>query len=115
MDKCWDCGTEYPEKYGIWGFDGNVICPSCAQTQISEQIHDQQSMKSSVEAHGEYSPDIDYLEDYLVVEKSECNWCGNAAPSDLRMDNGEAVCIDCISEALQDKSVAKAIWKYIEG
>ena len=114
MDNCWDCGVEYPEKYGIWGFDGNVICPYCAQDQINEQIRDQESMKSSIEDHGEYIPDIDYLEDYLVVEKSECNWCGNYAPSDLYDENGERICIDCITEALQNDKVARAIRNYFE-
>ena len=112
--KCASCATFFPEQYGIWGFDGDRVCPRCAQTQIHEQIQDQQSMKESVETNGEYIPDIDYLEDYLVVEKSECNWCGNYAPSDLYDQNGERICIDCITEALQNDKVARAIWNYIE-
>lgn len=81
----------------------NTICPKCVYGDY----------RALLEALRE-RPDA-FSEDTFIVEKSECNWCGNYAPSDLRMDNDEPVCIDCITEALHDEKVAKAILEYIEG
>ena len=90
------------------------MCTDCAQNQINDHIQNQENMKSDIKYNGEYIPDIDYFEDYLVVKKSECNWCGNYAPSDLYDKNGERICIDCITEALQNDKVARAIQNYVE-
>ena len=60
--------------------------------------------------HNEYISD----DDYMVFEMSECIWCGNYAPSDLYDENGERICIDCITEALQNDKVARAIRNYFE-
>ena len=68
-------------------------------------------MLDSVYGAGSYISDD---EDYMVLEKAECNWCGNYAPADLYDQNGERICIDCITEALQDDNVARAIQNYIE-
>jgi hypothetical protein len=108
---CGDCGAEYPEKYGVRDFYGYTVCPSCAEQQIREYVNEQESAYNSIENYGEYIADD---EDYMVVEKSECSWCGNYAPSDLYDENGERICIDCITEALQDSKVARAIRNYIE-
>lgn len=114
IENCSFCGAENPEKYGIWDFYGNKVCTDCAQNQINDHIQNQENMKSDIKYNGEYIPDIDYFEDYLVVKKSECNWCGNYAPSDLYDKNGERICIDCITEALQNDKVARAIQNYVE-
>lgn len=110
MVKCGDCSSEYPEKYGVIDFFGDTVCPSCAEDQIGYFVEAQEEAYDSVQNYGEYVSD----DDYMVVEKSACNWCGNYAPSDLYDQNGERICIDCITEALQDDKVARAVWNYCE-
>lgn len=110
MVKCGECDSEYPEKYGVSDFFGDTVCPSCAEDQISFFVEAREEAYDSVQSNGDYVSD----DDYLVIEKSECNWCGNYAPSDLYDQNGERICIDCITEALQDDNVARAVWNYYE-
>lgn len=108
---CGDCGAKFPEKYAIRDFFGDTVCPECAQFQIDMYANQQEEMMDSVYDSGSYISDS---EDYMVLEKAECNWCGNYAPADLYDQNGERICIDCITEALQDDNVARAIQNYIE-
>ena len=111
MANCTECHGEYPKVYLIRAFSEYRVCPSCAERQIIAYKTQQESITDSVETYGEYISDD---EDYMVVEKAECNWCGNYAPSDLYDENGERICIDCITEALQNDKVARAIRNYFE-
>lgn len=111
MANCTECHAEHPKEYLIRAFSEYRVCPSCAERQISTYKNQRESVSDSVENYGEYISDDD---DYMVVEKSECNWCGNYAPADLYDENGERICIDCITEALQNDKVARAIRNYVE-
>lgn len=112
MITCRNCKTDFTEQYAISDFYGRTVCTECIQQQISDHINQQEEMRDSIVTYGEYIFDD---EDYMVVEKSECNWCGNYAPSNLYDENYERICINCITEALHDKQVAKAIRKYTDG
>ena len=53
-----------------------------------------------------------FTEDTLIVDSDVCAWCGNPAPASLCNEFGNAICITCITEALQNEDVAKAIYNY---
>ena len=52
--------------------------------------------------------------DTLILDATMCDWCGNVAPSDLYDQFGNRICISCITTAINDKNVAKALNRYFE-
>ena len=80
----------------------NTVCPSCVYSDFSEII------EKIAERPYAFSEDVFY------VKKAECAWCGNLAPADLYNVDGDRICTDCISEALQDKRLSIALEEYSE-
>lgn len=116
MKECWYCDTEYPTIYGVRDFYGNMVCPECMRSVVSEISSDEIGIcancnypyeKKRVEGIGLCS---ECFWDYY----GECSLCGNFAPPDLRNQYDECVCIDCVTEALHDKSVSRAFNRYFE-
>ena len=50
----------------------------------------------------------------MIVECTGCSFCGYYAPTALHDQNGERICIDCVTKALEDDKVARAVWNYYE-
>lgn len=98
---CHYCDREMPEEFA-YNYNDENVCPRCVYGDYD-----------SILEHLESMPNI-FSEDCLVLERAECNICGNAAPMDLYTDNGESICVDCATEAFQDPKVANAVWRFFE-
>jgi len=103
---CDSCYKKFDENFNFAGFNDSFygydyLCPNCIQQDIDSVTDD-------------YGGCIPNDGDSMVIERAECNWCGNDAPADLYDENGERICIDCITEALQDSNVARALQNYFE-
>ena len=113
--KCDRCQQMFPEEYETrdsW----DTICPYCTNKEINEIIRLNVAVCSVCATqydtkNGKYG----MCWDCFLDETAECVWCGSPAHPNLLMDNDEAICVTCASEILNDKQVAKAVWKYIEG
>lgn len=102
MTYCEECDTKVPSKYTNDVF-GNWVCPDCAYAAYKNDLEWYQSAL-------EVSPD----NGAMIVEVVVCDWCGWYAPDTLFDKDGNFLCIDCITEALQDGNVARAVWNYFE-
>lgn len=102
MISCHYCDRMVPEEY-IYVEGEEKICPRCIYSDYKYILE-----------HLTETPEVS-SDNTIVLKKGECFQCGNAAPNNLRFENDECLCIDCATEIINDKNVAKSIWKYIEG
>ena len=113
-DYCDKCNSAIIKGYEITGFstfyNDSVLCPYCANREILAQAKEKDAAYDEIEANGLYLTD----DGYMVVEQTMCEWCGCWAPFNLYDENGTRICIDCITEALQNDKVARAIRNYVE-
>ena len=103
---CDNCHKKFDEDFNSTDFDDPLniykyLCPNCLLDDIGFVI----------DAYYQYGLDDG---DSMIVERAECNWCGNDAPADLYDENDESICIDCITEALHNRNVARAVQNYLE-
>lgn len=98
---CASCSEKVPAKYGIV-IDDEFFCPECAvQLVRAESYRELQALEN-------------VLDESIILEKSECSWCGNPAPSGLIAQNEEHYCISCVTEALQNDNVFSAFMRFLE-
>ena len=100
MISCHYCDRMVPEEY-IYIEEEKEICPKCIYGDYR-----------SILEHLSETPEV-FSGDTITLKRGECFQCGNPAPNDLRFVNDECLCVDCATEIINDKNVARAIWKYI--
>lgn len=98
INKFFDEAYQEAYNYAL----NNTVCHRCAYRDYRE------IMEEITERPYAFSEDVFY------VKKADCVWCGDLAPEDLRNQNGDPICIDCISEALQDDIISIALEEYSE-
>ena len=102
MISCHYCDRKVPEEY-IYIEGDKEICPRCIYGDYK-----------SILEHLSKTPEV-FSGDAIVLKKGECFWCGNPAPNTLRFVNDECFCVDCVTEIINDKNIARSIEKYLEG
>ena len=116
MEECWRCESEYPTIYGVRDFYGNIICIDCMRSEMAELSSGELGIcaKCNEPYSKNWHAGYGLCEDCFDENYRECSQCGNYAPTSLYDQYDECICEDCITEALHDKNVARAVQRYFE-
>ena len=89
MEKCLDCGVEYPAEYGISGFDGDTVCPHCAQIQIKEKLQEQINSNDDIEHENNVMGNNSKISPTMEAKRAAFEAAYNAAKAGEKLSQGE--------------------------